>query len=118
MCSDDLKAQSTNQPVAGVSDLNLSSEQIGELTAATKTGDGEAAFRLYFYYQTVKNDYATAWGWLKKSAQLGNPKAQYTLSYQYTNNPKIKDAALAQYWLKKAAANGSVEAKKKLQEAN
>lgn len=107
-------AQSKNQPVAGVSDLDLSKEQINGLTAAVAAGDGEAAFRIYFYYQTVKNDYSTAWKWLQKSAKLGCPKAQYSLFYQYTNNPKFKDETLAQYWLKKAAENGDIDAKKEL----
>lgn len=110
-------AQSNNQPVAGVSDLDLSKRQISTLTAAAGSGNGEAAFRLYFYYQTVKNDYATAWNWLKKSAELGCHKAQYSLSYQYTNNPKVKNSVLARYWLKKAAENGDIDAIKKLQEA-
>jgi len=110
-------AQSNNLPVAGVSDLDLSKRQISTLTAASGSGNGEAAFRLYFYYQTVKNDYATAWNWLKKSAQLGCHKAQYNLSYEYTNNPKVKNSVLARYWLKTAAENGDIDAIKKLQEA-
>jgi hypothetical protein len=111
-----IMAQSNNQPIAGSSDLSLSKEQISKLTKDAGSGNGEAAFDLYFYYQLYQRDSETAWNWLKKSAELGCDKAQYTLSYRYTIDPKVKDSTLALYWLKKAAENGNIHAIKKLQE--
>jgi len=104
----------TPMSISGVSDANLSKEEVLSLSKAADLGDGAAAFRLYFYYQIVKNDFKTAFIWLKRSANLNNPTAQYNLSYDYQNNSEVKNEKLAKFWLRKAAENGSEEAKKEL----
>jgi len=101
---------STNQPVAGVSDLNIPAEQLQGFILKANGGDAESAFRLHLYYDAVKNDHQAGLTWLTKAAELGLPKAQYNLGVAYSYIDSIKDPEKTKYWMEKAAQNGDADA--------
>jgi TPR repeat protein len=68
---------------AGVSfaieDNDLSWAKRKYLLSRAQRGDGEAALRLYYYYDFCTDERTTADHWLHEAARLGEPNAQYTL---------------------------------------
>ena len=108
-------ADTNNQPVAGNSDFNLTSEQQKDLLAKANAKDAGASLRLYYYYDFVKMDHPEAMKWLKRAADLNLPKAKYTLGYFYFHFPdeSSKDSKAAkyrEYWIEEAAKSGDPEA--------
>ena len=55
----------------------------------------------------IQENYAEAYKYNMKSAELGNPEAQYNLGVMYDRGIFVeKDIDKAKYWYEKAAANG------------
>jgi TPR repeat protein len=72
------------------------------LTEAANKGHPEAAYWLYYEYE--HKDETVAYDWLRKSAELGYPFAQYL--YAKRIEETTRDYASANIWFKKAADNG------------
>lgn len=75
---------------------------------AAQAGDvwAEAKVAGYYYYGTggVTKDYAAAASWMRKSAEQGNDRAQFSLSTMYAEGVGVpKDKAKQIEWLEKAA---------------
>lgn len=69
----------------------------------------------YFRGNGVKQDYAQAAKWHRKSAEQGFFKAQETLAYMYLDGLGLKkDTVNAVKWMQKAAEQGSVYAQNEL----
>jgi len=96
----------------------LSESQITGLAKKAQAGDATAAFRLYEYYHLVSYDRDKAISWLTKSANNGNVVAQYNMGMMYNGEiyPDLTDIKKAEYWFKRAADNGDIKARRKLEE--
>ncbi|GAB2923759.1 hypothetical protein GCM10027093_73890 [Paraburkholderia jirisanensis] len=75
---------------------------------AAQAGDALAQAKVagYYYYGTggVTKDYAAAASWMRKSAEQGNDRAQFSLSTMYKEGVGVpKDKARQIEWLEKAA---------------
>ncbi len=79
-----------------------------------KMSSGSAQFYLGVMYdngQGVRQDYATAAKWYRKSANQGNAKAQNNLGVMYDDGQGVpQDYATAVKWYRKAAKQGNVYA--------
>jgi TPR repeat protein len=93
--------------------LELSAEQVTAYQKDAQSGDATAAWKLYLYYNIARNDPENGLRWLTKSAEYGNPNAQYNLGCTYLN---LQDTAKAKFWFQRAADSGSAEAKIRLTE--
>jgi len=66
------------------------------------------------WYRTAKDE-VSAFGWMKRSAELGNGSAMYDLALMYEEGRGTPpDAAEAKRWLTSAAQQGHEAAKKRL----
>lgn len=75
---------------------------------AAQAGDALAQAKVagYYYYGSggVTKDYAAAASWMRKSAEHGNDRAQFSLSTMYAEGVGVpKDKAKQIEWLEKAA---------------
>ncbi|MFM0181318.1 tetratricopeptide repeat protein [Paraburkholderia aspalathi] len=75
---------------------------------AAQAGDALAQAKVagYYYYGSggVTKDYAAAASWMRKSAEQGNDRAQFSLSTMYAERVGVpKDKAKQIEWLEKAA---------------
>ena len=75
---------------------------------AAQAGDALAQAKVagYYYYGSggVTKDYAAAASWMRKSAEQGNDRAQFSLSTMYAEGVGVpKDKAKQIEWLEKAA---------------
>lgn len=50
----------------------LSSTELRSVTAAARSGDGRACYKLYFHYSAGFNETAKGMYWLRKGAALGD----------------------------------------------
>lgn len=87
------------------------------LVVLVKNGNMSAMTRLALYFfegRGVPPDAQKATALIKKSAEMGDPRAQKLLSRLYYQGYDGigRSQELGEYWLKKAADNGHVEAKK------
>lgn len=87
------------------------------LVGLVKNGNISAMTRLALYFfegRGVPPDPQKAIALIKKSAEMGDPRAQKLLSRLYYQgyNDIERSQELGEYWLKKAADNGHIEAKK------
>jgi TPR repeat protein len=65
----------------------------------------------YYFGRGIKQDYAQAYIWFRKSAEQGNASAQYCLGVLYSNGDGIdRDEVEAATWLHKAAEQGNTDA--------
>jgi TPR repeat protein len=80
------------------------------LVGAAQAGDKEVVMLLYAYYSGSEGfpaDEVKAMHWLQVGANYGDPQMQAELGRRYMLGSWVnKDAALAERWLKKAAAAG------------
>jgi len=107
-------SSSDNTPMPGVNSLNICEADLVSLIEKAKDGDSGASLRIYRFYDFVKLDRIKAIFWLKKSAEDGNPQAQFILGKIYRDDPAICDLNAGLYWLKKSAKNGYAEAQDEL----
>ncbi len=87
------------------------------LVSLVKNGNMSAMTRLALYFfegRGVPPDPQKATALIKKSAEMGDPRAQKLLSRLYYQgyDDIERSQELGEYWLKKAADNGHIEAKK------
>jgi TPR repeat protein len=96
----------------------LSNTQVTNLTTTASAGDGDAAFKLYRFYDEIKQDRVSALKWLEKAADSGVVVAQYNMGMDYDGElyPDIVDLKRAKYWFQRAADAGNADAKRKLLE--
>jgi TPR repeat protein len=95
----------------------LTDAEITNLIQSARSGDRDAAFKLYEYYDMVKLDRDASLIWLTTAAKNGHTVAQYNLGMTYDGElfPDLKDIDRAKYWFQRAAAGGDAEASRKLQ---
>jgi TPR repeat protein len=87
------------------------------LVSLVKNGNMSAMTRLALYFfegRGVPSDPQKAVALIKKSAEMGDPRAQKLLSRLYYQGYDgiERSQEMGEYWLKKAADNGHIEAKK------
>lgn len=87
-------------------DLN-SEKDIAELKVAAEKGDIQAQYELGIVYD-IQQDFENSFIWIKKSAENGFAKAQYSLAGLYKNGSAMlpKDSGEYLKWLKKSAEGG------------
>ena len=99
---------------------NVESLSFGDVMRLAEKGYAEAQFRLGFMYYRgygVKQDYAEAVKWFRKSAEQGHAGAQCNLGVMYDNGYGVqKDYAEAVKWFRKAAAQGHTAAQEALKQ--
>jgi len=61
--------------------MDLSASDRTQLERNAANGDSEAAFRLFYYYEMVRQDVVAAHPWLRRAAELDLPEAQRTLAF-------------------------------------
>ena len=86
-------------------------KELQQLIARASGGDADAQYRLGLRYGNgapgLPKDYAEAARWVRKAADQGLGRAQYTLGMMYANGQGVtKDAAEAAKWVAKAAEGG------------
>ncbi len=104
-------ANSMNNNNKGVSinqSLDLLPAQEADLAKRANSGDSDAAFKLYKFYDLVQLDREKGIYWLTKAAEEGHVGAQYNLGYLYIYDERYKDLEKAKYWLKKAAPSSGM----------
>jgi TPR repeat protein len=106
------------EPIALNADYMLSNEEITNLTKQAILGDGDAAYRLYNFYDMVHYDRDAALRWLEVAAKSGNTVAQYNMGMDYDGEiyPDLTDIKRAEYWFQRAATGGDANAARKLRE--
>ncbi len=71
---------------------------------------------MYAMGQGVEVDYATAMGWFRQAAEMGNTYAMGNVGELYAKGDGVtKDCGVARQWVAKAAAAGLAYAKQYLQ---
>jgi TPR repeat protein len=83
---------STVEPMSTGSIYSLSPQSIDELSAKGKTGDVDAAYRLYQYYSLVLNDRNNERYWLELAAKAGKGVAQYNFSSMLNEENNLSEA--------------------------
>jgi TPR repeat protein len=102
------------QPVSGVEDAALSSDQVKKLTASALNGSSVAAIKLANYYSSYHIDLEKGRYWAIIAAENGGPDGElWAWSYLHDSTDPL-DNIRSLYWLRKAADSGSVRAQKKL----
>ena len=92
-------------PIAGVQDLGVATKDIPDLRSQALLGSGDAAFRLYRYYDFVVLDQKQAEYWLAIAAENGNALAQFNYSYKLAKNTNADDQLRAIYWAELVVKN-------------
>lgn len=86
----------------------LNSEQILSLAKQAKQGNGNAAYKLYLYYDFFEeHEYERAIYWLKIGANSEHSLSQYSLATVYESEGNTKEAEV---WYRKAAKSGNKKA--------
>ena len=67
---------------------SLSSQEMDQLTALSKSGDSNAQYALGMIYQT-KHDHDKAANWLKHAAEQGHVPAQYSYNKNAAGHPDM-----------------------------
>lgn len=104
--------QSQQTPV--LSSYALSEDQKKALVEQHDSGDIEAAFKLWLYFEFVAGDRIQAYKWLKKSAIGGNSIAQFNLGLRMGGEKNFGSCIEAFYWFSLAEKNGVDRARKEL----
>ena len=87
---------------------------IEELQNLASKGDEAAQKAMGDYFHEVKNP-DEAMTWYKKAAENGNAKAQWHLGVRYFAGTDVeKDLDQSEYWFRKAAPQGHLDATKML----
>jgi TPR repeat protein len=94
---------------SGYENLKLSKKDLIDFTEKVKMGDPDAAYKLYMHYECVERDRIEAIYWLRTSAGLGLPLAEYMLGIYYLQND-LKNIPQAKLWLKRAENDGFLKA--------
>ncbi len=92
----------------------LSDKDLAEAKIKAVTGDAGAALKVALYYETVKRESASSYGWMYISADHGNVTAQLNMAHWHLYDKRFKNVKFAVYWLEKAKNNGSEKAKELL----
>jgi len=99
--------------ISGEKAVELSSKEVAACrSAAVDKHDMKAAYRLFLFYELAKLDHAESRKWLILAANGGNVTAQLSLGVHLVENPTTRSEGVQ--WLRKAAAQGSVDAKREL----
>lgn len=115
-CAQSQSAKIDGEPVLGVADLVLRSDEVIKLSDEAWAGSGDAALKLSLYYANVKLDFDRASYWTIISAENGNAVAQYNAWAQLSDSRSTTDdQRRAVFWLRKSAAQGCPEAVLELQ---
>ena len=93
--------------ITGAASFYLDENELKSCIAKARKGDGNASMKVYHHFSLGLYDANKAKYWLKHSANLNIPEAQYELAYQYLIAGKVKEA---ERWAAKARSNGSSEA--------
>lgn len=101
---------SRTPPQTGADFFNMSESEVASLAEKSKSGDANAALKLYRYYDFVTLEHKQAIYWLERAATLNSPSAQYILGKYYYDDPSIKDLQKSKLWMERANQNGSTEA--------
>ena len=95
-------------------EYQLTDSQIADLAVRANQGDTKAAMRLGFYYDFVAGDHDSAYTWLRKAADYGDPKAQFNLGVRTFGKGGSEACGDARYWFPLAQQNGFAKAEKEL----
>jgi len=95
------------------SGMMLDATQLDTFLRKAEAGDGFAAFRLSLHFMSKQIDEQARY-WLLYAAARGYPVAQYNLWFELKDEQSCKSKLEALAWLKSAALNGDVSAKKEL----
>ena len=68
-----------DRPVTKTHVTKLTGKELKQLSKDGEEGNAEAALRLYYYYQFVKEDRTQAVSWLKRADENGSSKARRML---------------------------------------
>ena len=112
-CVDKPQQQIIPKPVTGLESFDISDAERKKLIAEAST-NSYSAFRLFQYYQFVHYDNDAAMKWLRKSAQGGDPVAQYNLGLNLKHRRGYIDLDESKTWFLRSAAQGNEDAKKML----
>lgn len=101
-------------PISTASNFHLTEKDKVKLEQEVKSGDANAAFRLYEYHQFSSESFSEADRFLEEAARLGHPIAQYNLAKRLTSTNRDQ----ARIWAKKALNNGEKDAEDLLRTLN
>lgn len=93
-------------PISTASNFHLTENDEEKLEQEVKSGDANAAFRLYEYHQFSSRSFSEADRFLEEAACLGHPIAQYNLVKRLMSTNRDQ----ARIWAEKALKNGEKDA--------
>ncbi|WP_208941703.1 hypothetical protein [Paracidovorax avenae] len=99
--------------ITGAASFYLSENELKSCIEKAERGDGDASMKVYRHFSLGLYDAKKSKYWLKYSANLNVPDAQYELAYHYLMSGKVKEA---ERWAEKALSNGSSDAVKIIDE--
>jgi TPR repeat protein len=96
--------ESEEKMISGVADLDLSEQELQETQKAAEAGDFEACYRLHMYYEMVVGDFIKSDEFLRRGAEGGHAKSQYSLGVGLISKPQTYEEGV--FWLKRARDAG------------
>lgn len=117
-CNTTDKSNNNKNPMTPSQTYELKTDEILLLEKDALLGSGDAAFKLFQYYEFVERDIKNSLYWLTISAENGDYRGQYNLAYTLMLDSNVHSLLRAKYWIIKVVNIGNKDAVELLEEIN